>query len=314
MRHRSPFSGNLSDVDVSLLREFLEIVSAGGITAAEARLNKSKSAISIGLSKLEQRLGVRLCERGRSGFALTEQGRLIHTATEQLMSEINRFSDFVGSASHRLEGEISVMIDDSFVFEMEQPIAATIAKMNENYPELNLKVRMTAPDRVLESVLEGNADLGFTALIQTSDALDLTPLFEEEMGLFCGADHPLFDVPGSELSYELLQRHSFVRTDVTQNEDFRAFLSGLSFLASAPTILSRMLLILSSRYLGFVPLRFAEFWVHKGSIREIRVPGSRVKNGCYLVHRKSRPLGMAAGIFKDTLIKEVEKHIAGLSK
>ncbi|KZX93829.1 MULTISPECIES: LysR family transcriptional regulator [Roseobacteraceae] len=314
MRQRSPFSGTLSDVDVSLLREFLEIAAAGGITAAEPRLNKSKSAISIGLTKLEQRLGVRLCERGRSGFALTEQGRLIHTATEQLMSEINRFSDFVGSASHRLEGEVSVMIDDSFIFEMEQPIASTIAKMNEHYPQLDLKIRMTAPDRVLESVLEGNADLGFTGLIRSSDALNLMPMFEEEMGLFCGADHPLFNMPEAELSYEILQRYSFVRTGVTQTEEFRNFLSGLSFQASAPTILSRILLILSSRYLGFVPLAFAAFWEGKGSIRELRVPGSRVKIGCYLVHRKSRPLGMAAGTFKDTLSDEVKKHVASLPK
>lgn len=308
-RHRSPFRGNLSDVDVSLLREFMEIVSAGGITAAEVRLNKSKSAISIGLSKLEQRLGVRLCERGRSGFALTEQGSLIHMATEQLMSEINRFSDFVSSTSHRLEGEISVMIDDSFVFEMEQPIASTIAKMNKRYPELGLQIRMTAPDRILESVLEGNADLGFTALIQASDILEPTLLFEEEMGIFCGIDHPLFDMENSDLSYEMLQKYSFVQADVTQNKEFDAFLSNLNFLASAPTILSRMLLILSSRYLGFVPLRFAEFWLQKGSIRELQIPGSRVRNGCYLIHRKSRPLGIAAGIFKDTLIDEVRNHI-----
>lgn len=86
------------------------------------------------------------------------------------------------------------------------------------------------------------------------------------------------------------------------------FNNGFSFSAMSITD-NIMLLILSSRYLGFVPLHFAEFWLHKGSIRELRVPGSRVKNGCYLIHRKTRPLGMAAGIFKDTLIDEVRKHV-----
>ena len=124
---------------------------------------------------------------GRSGFALTEQGRLVYNATKQLMAEIERFSDFVGSASRSIEGEISVMIDDSFVFEMGDPIAESIEKINRRHPRLNLQIRMTAPDRVLETVLEGTVDLGFTALKQPSDSLVTTPLFEEESGIFCGA-------------------------------------------------------------------------------------------------------------------------------
>lgn len=304
-RVRSEFRGKLSNVDVALLREFTEIVAAGGLTAAEPRLNKSKSGISTGLSNLERRLGVRLCERGRSGFALTEQGKLVHTATQQLMAEIDRFSDFVGSASRRLEGKISVMIDDSFIFEIGNPIAAAINKMNRRHPQLNLQIRMTAPDRVLETVLEGTADLGFTALIQPSDSLVMTPLFDEEMGIFCGARHPLFGMKNEEITYQELQRYSFVRTDVAQRGSDREFLSGLSITASAPTILSRMMLILSSRYLGYVPIQFAQFWLRKGAVREIVLPESRVRNACYLIHRKSRALGMAAGLFRDLLITEV---------
>lgn len=305
-RLRSPFRGKLSNVDISLLREFSEIVSAGGITAAEARLNKSKSAISIGLSNLEQRLGTRLCERGRSGFALTEQGRLIHTAIQQLINEIDRFSDFVGSTSRQLDGEIGVMIDDSFIFEMEEPVAVAIAKMNTQYPNLQMKIRMTAPDRIFSSVLEGNADLGFTGLAQPNEALDKTPLFLEEMGVFCGAEHPLFHVDDAQISYEDLQSFNFIEVNVHQSKEFREFLSQLNFTASAPTILSRMLLILSSRYLGFIPVQFAEHWVQKGSVREIRITNSRFRNTCCVIHRKARPLGLAAGIFKEILIKEVK--------
>ena len=96
---QTPFRGNLSDADIARLRDFVQIVAAGGITAAEGRLRKGKSAISLGLSRLEQRLGLRLCERGRSGFRLTDQGRMVHSAAIQLLGEIGRFSDFVGAAA-----------------------------------------------------------------------------------------------------------------------------------------------------------------------------------------------------------------------
>ncbi len=309
-RSYPPFRGNLSDMDINLLRDFMEIVKAGGLTAAEPRLSKSKAAISLGLSKLEHRLGMRLCERGRSGFSLTEQGSLIHTATEQLLADISRFSDFVGATSYQITGEISVMIDDSFAFQMEEPIATAIAQMNRRYPQLRLQLRMTAPDRILSSVLDGSTDLGFTALMQPSDALVVVPLFEEEMGIFCGTAHPLFSLSENDITYERLQGFSFIRPDVSQKPDFATFLSGLSFLASASTILSRMMLILSSCYLGFLPLDFAQVWVNKGSIREIRIPNSRTSNVCSVIHRKSRPLGMAESIFKDILIKEVQQYIS----
>ena len=62
-QHLKPFRGNLSDADIARLREFVEIVAAGGVTAAQARLGKGKSAISLGLTRLEERLGVKLVAR-----------------------------------------------------------------------------------------------------------------------------------------------------------------------------------------------------------------------------------------------------------
>ncbi|MEO9517785.1 MAG: LysR family transcriptional regulator [Paracoccaceae bacterium] len=306
-RQKKPFRGTLGDGDLAALRDFLAIVEAGGLTAAEPLLNKSKAAISLSLTKLEQRLGMRLCERGRSGFALTEQGQLILTAARQLFSQINQFTDFVGATSLQISGEITVMIDDSFAFQMEEPIADAIAQMNIRYPRLQLKLRMTAPDRILSSVLDGTADLGLTALMQPNTALVVKPLFTEEMGLFCGRGHTLFQIEESEISYERLQDFSFIQTSISHDAEFTAFLSGFSFLASAPTVLSRMMLILSSRYLGFLPLHFADVWVAKGSVREIQMPGSRTSNACSVIHRKSRPLGMAAGIFKDILVTSLQK-------
>ena len=65
-----------------------------------------------------------------------------------------------------------------------------------------------------------------------------------------------------------------------------------------------MLLILSSRYLGFMPVAFAAPWVAKGDIREIAARGSRGANTCYLIHRRARPLGLAGSIFRRMILDE----------
>lgn len=301
-----PFRGNLADVDIGLLRDFVDIVAAGGVTAAEARLGKGKSAISLGLSRLETRLGLRLCERGRGGFRLTAQGQIVYVAALQLFSDIGRFTDTVGSAGSKLEGELTFLADDSFIFEHAGILSRAIMRFRDMFPEMDLNVRMTAPDQIFASVLEGSADLGFTALIQQNDALETIPVCEEHMGIFCARNHPLFSGNDDELSYAELCKYDFVAANVLQQETASQFVSGLSIRANAPTIMSRLLLILSSRYLGIMPVEFARYWVEIGSIREIKIAGGRVDNTCYLINRRSRPLGLGGRMLSRIIVDEID--------
>ncbi|MDN3683724.1 LysR family transcriptional regulator [Vibrio sinaloensis] len=61
-------------------------------SAAETELNISRSTISIHISNLESRLNLILCRRGRSGFALTEEGVVVYEATVKLLGELEDFS------------------------------------------------------------------------------------------------------------------------------------------------------------------------------------------------------------------------------
>ena len=65
---------SISNADLHLLRVFLSVVESGGFSKAQIALNVSQSTISTQMIDLETRLGMRLCRRGRSGFALTEEG------------------------------------------------------------------------------------------------------------------------------------------------------------------------------------------------------------------------------------------------
>lgn len=303
----SPFRKTLSDIDLSALREFIVIVDAGGITAAQGRLGKGKSAISLTLSRLETRLSLRLCERGRSGFRLTEQGQVVYSSAVQLMSEIGQFADFLSAAAHKLEDEVSLLADDSFLFEFAEPLSRAIAGIKDRYPQLKLNLHMASPAQVSASVLEGSADLGFTALIRPNDALVATPVCQERMGVFCGRDHPLFAGDDAGLTMDELHRHDFIAAEVAHEKSYSELVGSFIPAAAAPTTLSRMLLILSSRYLGFMPLALAAPWVERNDIREIAFPGTRGINICYLIHRRARPLGLGGSIFRRMILEEFDQ-------
>ena len=80
--------GQLGDYEIKQLRIFKTIVECGGFSAAEAQLNISRPTISIHIANLESRLNLTLCKRGRGGFSLTEEGKVIYQQTQHLLEAL----------------------------------------------------------------------------------------------------------------------------------------------------------------------------------------------------------------------------------
>ena len=66
----------LHKADLHLLAVFMTVAQYGGFAAAQVALNVSQSTISRNVGDLERGLGMRLCQRGRAGFHLTDKGRV----------------------------------------------------------------------------------------------------------------------------------------------------------------------------------------------------------------------------------------------
>ena len=73
-RRNLQFGRNL---DWNLLKFFHEIAEARSVTRAASELSRKQPALSLALRRLEERLGVTLCQRGPTGFELTDEGRVL---------------------------------------------------------------------------------------------------------------------------------------------------------------------------------------------------------------------------------------------
>jgi biotin operon repressor len=105
----------VSDFDIRLLKLFRSVAECGGFSAAESVLGIGRSAISQQMSDLEQRLGLRLCQRGRAGFALTEEGREVYQSTQQLLAALESFRTEVNGLHQHLRGELNIGLTDNLV-------------------------------------------------------------------------------------------------------------------------------------------------------------------------------------------------------
>ncbi len=119
MGQRKVRLGRVTDVDIRLLRIFQSVVDCGGLSAAEVELGIGRSTISTHLADIETRLGVRLCERGRSGFCLTAEGMKVYQASLNLMRSLQDFQEEIGALHGRVGGELKVGIVDNLIWDAD---------------------------------------------------------------------------------------------------------------------------------------------------------------------------------------------------
>lgn len=265
-------SGQVADADIRLLRIFRTVVERGGFAAAEADLNISRAAISTAMSDLEQRLSLRLCQRGRSGFSLTEEGREVYAYSLQLLSALENFRTQVNSLHAHLKGELNIGITDNLVTMPQMFITDAIGAIKARGPEVMINIRMTPPAEIEVAVLDGRLHLGVVPVIKALPGLNYLPLYSETSQLYCSHDHPLFGKTPIEDGE--LRQQDVVAAAYAQTDEALQHYQSLHVSASATDREGIAFLILTGRYLGFLPTHYAERWVREGRMQSV-VPEQR---------------------------------------
>ena len=122
----------LSNPDIHLLRVFVAVVECGGFSAAQISLNVAQSTISTQMSSLETRLGLRLCNRGRAGFSLTDDGRAVYDAAISLFHSIDQFTGRVNERRGGLAGELRMAFADALLENTDFLLDHAIARFRED--------------------------------------------------------------------------------------------------------------------------------------------------------------------------------------
>jgi DNA-binding transcriptional LysR family regulator len=290
---------NLNEGDLRLLRVFAKVVEAGGFSAAQIELNVSQSTISTHMTALEHRLGLRLCQRGRGGFSLTEKGRLIYQAAQRLFAAIEEFRSEAGAARGCLVGNLVVGIVDNLINNPACRLHDAITRFNLRAPEVQIAIQVASPAEIERAVLEGRFDLGFGACGRHSPYLHYNDVFEERQVLYCGHGHPLFE-RSSEIAVSDLKGHQFARRSYTAPNRLPVGVR-LTSTAVSDLMESVAVFILSGRYIGFLPAHFAQQWVAQDMMRPLLEQTLAYQNPIYLVLRKTEQRRPILTAFLDEL-------------
>ena len=292
----------VQDVDLRLLRIFVAIVECGGLSAAESRLNIGRSTISSHLSDLEIRLGIKLCKRGRSGFELTEPGRVTYQASLELLQQCEAFTTTVASSKNELSGRVTIATIDTMVSDPRCGIARTIAALKAKSDNIQFDINVCEAREVETSVVNGRSLVGIGVSRHHLRGLGYFPLYDETNYLYCAQGHPLFDCKPSE-SAKLVKQAEVVTSNYMRDKETRK--DNLNYQNSAIAYHDEGIahLILSGQFIGYLPEHYANQWVDKGLFKSILPDKYSYKIPVVLITAKSN----IASPLANALIEQVKR-------
>lgn len=295
--------GQIGDTDLRLLKVFKSVADCGGMSAAELELNVGTSTISRHVKDLETRLGLTLCRRGRAGFALTPEGQRIYEETARLLGAFETFRGGVDDIHRRMGGTLEIGIFDKTATNPSSRIASAIADFTDRAPGVVLQLQVTTINNIERKVIDGSLHIGIIPAHRSSEALEYHALFAERMLLYCGCDHPLFKSKHAHLDWKALRKYKFAGLGYHSPNMEASHRAGLRRAASGLDQEAIALLILTGRFLGFLPDHYAEGFERKGQIRAVRPEVFKYECDFVCVTRRSPSPARAAETFRDCLVR-----------
>ena len=298
--------GQLSDMDLRLLQVFKAVVECGGMAAAELELNIGTSTVSRHVKDLETRLGLTLCRRGRAGFALTPEGQRVYEETLRLLASVRGFLGSIDDIHARMGGQLAVAVFDKTASNPAARIGDAIAAFAAQAPHVQLQLHVGSINAIERGVIDGSFQVGVIPAHRSSQSLVYSDLFGETMLLYCGAGHALFGAPDADmaaLDWAAVRRHPFAGLGYHSPNMALSHEAGLRRSATGFDQESIATLVLSGRFLGFLPDHYAESFERQGRLRAVRPDLFRYDCRFVSLVRRSPEPSRAAQLFERCLVR-----------
>lgn len=298
--------GNLTDLELRLIRIFVAVVDAGGVSAAQAALNVSQPTISAQLSTLEARLGYRLCERGRGGFRLTEKGARIYDLAMTLLATAEDFALKARHLDKQLVGTLSIGLIGHTPTSQNARISEAIASFRRRDEAVRFLLSVKPPGELEEQLLNGDIQVAVGYFWHRVPTLEYTPLFIERQIACCGRGHPLYERAGRLDPAEVVDHEWVWRTYPTPEAQHSTTPSKVT--AQADNMEAVSLLILSGHHLGYLPQQFAASYIRRGLLAPLNTKMLSYEVTFHVVTRKRSQRGPIVQAFIEDL-KRAHLHL-----
>lgn len=172
------------------LRALVAVAQAENFSLAARQLGVAQPTVHRAISQLEGEIGRALFKRTQYGTAPTRAGQLLAGAAQLAFAELAQaemeLADIMGRGSMQLTVG-GLPLSRSYI------LPSTIAKYHKTHPRVGVKVLEGPYETLLAGLRRGEIDFLFGALREPPpvDDIEQTHLFDDELVVVSGPDHPL---------------------------------------------------------------------------------------------------------------------------
>ena len=131
------------------MNAFVRVAERGSFAAAAIDLGLTPSALSKLVTRIEDRLGVRLLTRTTRKLALTAEGELFVTRSREILASIEAAEAEVTAASERPRGHLRTSVGTAVA---KQIIGPALPAFLDRYPDITVELHVS--DRQVDLVAE----------------------------------------------------------------------------------------------------------------------------------------------------------------
>ena len=157
------------------LRYFDAVARSSHFGKAAEQCAVTQPALSMQIQELEKVLGVQLFERSRNGAMLTEAGREVATRAAKVLAELRDIVDYARRGGG-VAGPLHLGVIPSIA---PYVLPALLPVVRETYPDLELHLRETQTQHLIDELVDGHLDLLLLALPVEHGEVETTKLFTD---------------------------------------------------------------------------------------------------------------------------------------
>jgi DNA-binding transcriptional LysR family regulator len=173
-------------MNLETLRLYCDVVRLRSFSRGAAASEVTQSAASQAIQQLEADLDVQLLDRTKRPFTVTREGRLFYEACRDLLDRYAQARARIASARTRLDGTVRVAAIYSVgLHEMSRHMQPFMSA----HPQAKVQLECLHPHKVVEAVINDEADLGIMSYPPAVRGLAVIPWRSEKMVLVCHPGH-----------------------------------------------------------------------------------------------------------------------------
>lgn len=174
------------NITIQQMDALVRVIENRSFSKAAKSMNMTQPALTKHIKNLEDAVGFRVAARGYAGISLTREGRLLYDYAKRILKLRDEAREKI--INSRLNDHGNIYISASTI-PATYILPSVLGGFRRKAPGIKAYVRMGDSEEVIETIIEGRAELGFIGKNPATAKLCAEPLWKDTLVLVVPQGH-----------------------------------------------------------------------------------------------------------------------------